>query len=82
MKLRKVLSRAVLIDKTVDFLEKKTDDIYEKYEKLEDCHSRSCEEERDGLRIEMISALNKLDSESKSLDVCEKDFHACSGQLI
>ncbi len=79
--MREILSRLRLVNKTVDFLEKKTDDIYNEYENIENCYSLPCEEEKDRLRKEMGSCLSKLSRENKDLNKCEAEFHAYSGVL-
>jgi len=81
MKLREILSKKYLIDKSVAFLGKKTNAAYESYESIEDCHSNTCEEEKDRLRKEMSLCINKLRLEEKELDKCERNFHDHSGQV-
>ena len=81
MKLREILTKKNLIDKTVEFLAKKTDAVYESYEDIEDCYSNPCEEEKDRLRKEMNFYVKKLRLEERELDKCERNYHACSGEV-
>ena len=81
MRIKDIVSRLRFVNKTVDFLEKKTDKIHQDFEDLDGCYSPPCEEEKSRLRKEMGSCLDKLRLENKELDRCETKFHACSGEL-
>jgi hypothetical protein len=81
MKILKILSKKKLIDKTVNFLEKETDNIYRKYENIEGCDSGPCNEEKAKLTEEMNCCIDKLHREEKELDACEAEFFACSGDF-
>lgn len=81
-KVKEILMKHNLIRKTLDFLDKRSDSVYKDYEQIEDCFSSPCEEEKEVLRNEMLSITNKLKTEEKELDRCEKNFHACSGEAL
>ena len=74
MKLRKILQRAKLIDDTVEFLEKKQNDIFDSFKSIENCSTPSCNEEKVKLTSEMASCVRKLRAEGRELDKCEEQF--------
>ena len=82
MKMEEILARLRLVNKTVDFLEDRTDNLYRNFENIEDCNTLPCEEEKTRLRKEMGSCLSKLRLEEKELGKCEAKFTSCSGELI
>ena len=67
------------IDDSVSWIEKKTDDIWDRYEEIGDCHSEECDEEREILRNSMDSYLSKLQKEEKMIDQYEEILHNKTG---
>ena len=79
MKLNKIIKDQESIDKTVDWIEEKTQKIYSSYEKIEDCYTQQCNEEKEQLTAEMYFYLNKLKIEEKNIDSAEEKLYALSG---
>ena len=67
------------IDKSVRWIEKKTDDVWNRYEEIGDCHTEECDDERISLRKEMNSYLDKLEAEEKMIDQYEEILHNGTG---
>ncbi len=68
-----------LIDNTVSFIEQKTEAIWQRYDQIEDCHTKECNEEKATLRYEMDGYLNKLKKEEKMIDQYEEILHNTTG---
>ena len=68
-----------IIDNSVSFIEKKTDAIWVRFEEIEDCATRQCDEERESLREEMDGYINKLQNEEKMIDQYEEILHNTTG---
>ena len=81
MKLRKILQRAKLIDETVEFLEKKQNDIFKDFKDIEECSTSFCKKEKTRLTKEMASCISKLRVEIRELDECEDQFSLYSTLL-
>ena len=68
-----------MIDESVSFIEKKTETIWKRYEQIYDCHTEECDEERQVLRGEMDSYIDKLQNEEKMIDQYEEILHNKTG---
>lgn len=68
-----------MIDKSVSWIQLKTNDIWGRYEQIDDCDSDECEQERAILRSEMYCYLDKLESEEKRIDQYEEMLHNKTG---
>jgi len=64
-----------VIDDSVSFIEKKTEAIWDRYEEINDCLTKECDEERAGLKSEMNDYLDKLEKEEKMIDQYEEILH-------
>ena len=82
MPLPDIIRRIFFVNQSLDFLDRKSDELSNEYESLEDCHSSPCEEEKARIRSEMKSCVNKIRVEEKELDKAEKTFiNSYSGQM-
>ena len=79
MKLNNIIKQQESIDKSVDWIEKKTEGIYSSYEKIDDCYTQDCDDEREELAKQMQFYLNKLKIEEKNIDMAEEKLYALSG---
>jgi hypothetical protein len=80
---KKARTKIKLINKSLDFLERKTEDIGGKFDKLQDCFSTPCVVEKDRLEQEMSTYINKIKLEGEELDRCEREYYfTYSGQAI
>ena len=68
-----------MIDDSVSWIEKKTDDIWDRYERIDDCHTEECDKEKWALRKEMDTYLDKLQDEEKMIDQYEEILHNGTG---
>tara|TARA_Y100001938_G_C8034102_1_gene402349 strand:+ start:243 stop:488 length:246 start_codon:yes stop_codon:yes gene_type:complete len=68
-----------IIDESVSFIEKKTEDIWNRYEEIGDCFTNECEKEKQNLRTEMDTYLDKLKKEEKMIDQYEEILHNTTG---
>ena len=68
-----------IIDESVSFIEKRTEDIWNRYEEIDDCFTNECEKEKRSLRIEMDAYLDKLKKEEKMIDQYEEILHNTTG---
>ena len=79
MKLNDIIKEQDAIVQTVDWIEQKTNEIYYNFEKIEDCYTQECDEEREELQQQMSFYLNKLKVEEKNIDSTQEKFYAYSG---
>ena len=79
MKLNDIIKEQDAIVQTVDWIEQKTNEIYYNFEKIEDCYTQECDEEREELQQQMSFYLNKLIVEEKNIDSTQEKFYAYSG---
>jgi len=63
------------IDDSVRWIEMKTEDIWNRYEKIDDCQTEECNEEKLNLRKQMDTFLDKLGKEEKLIDEYEEILH-------
>jgi hypothetical protein len=83
MSLHDIIRRIFFVNKSLDFLDKKTDDLTGEYESVEDCYEDDCEEEKVRIRAEMKSCINKIKMEERELNKAEETFQdTYSGQMI
>ena len=68
-----------IIDECVSFIEEKTENIWNRYEQLDDCYTQECDEERVELRKEMDGYIDKLQKEEKMIDQYEEILHNKTG---
>ena len=68
-----------VIDESVSFIEAKTDQIWKRYEEIEDCVTEECNKERSSLGEEMDAWINKLQNEEKMIDQYEEILHNKTG---
>ena len=79
MKPNELKKHSELIDKSVSFIEEKTEKIWSRYEQLDDCYTQECDEERVELRKEMDGYIDKLQKEEKMIDQYEEILHNTTG---
>ena len=70
---------AKMLDKSVVWIQKKTEKIWNRYEEIDDCHTDDCENEKGNLINEMNGHLDKLQTEEKMLDQYEEILHNKTG---
>jgi hypothetical protein len=70
---------SIMIDNSVSWIEERTDNIWSRYEEIDDCHTEECDKERMGLRNEMDKYLDKLQDEEKMIDQYEEILHNRTG---
>lgn len=68
-----------VIDESVAWIEKRTDDIWNRYEEIGDCATNQCEEEKMSLMVEMDGYIGKLQGEEKRIDKYEEILHNTTG---
>ena len=68
-----------MIDRSVSWIEERTDDIWSRYEEMDDCYSDECDKERLTLRKEMGDYIDKLQDEEKMIDQYEEILHNTTG---
>jgi|LULG01.1.fsa_nt_gb DNA-binding transcriptional regulator GbsR (MarR family) len=68
-----------IINDTVSFIEEKTEQIWGRYEQLDNCYSEECNKEKRHLREEMDNYLDKLRKEEKMIDQYEEILHNKTG---
>ena len=68
-----------MIDRSVNWIEKKTDDIWNRYEELNECYTQECDKERSELREKMDGYIDKLSNEEKMIDQYEEILHNKTG---
>ena len=68
-----------IIDESVSFIEKRTEDIWNRYEEIDDCFTDECQKEKLNLRTEMDTYLDKLKKEEKMIDQYEEILHNTTG---
>ena len=68
-----------LIDRSVSWIEERTNDIWYRYEEIGDCYTDECEGERDQLRRDMDHYLRRLQGEDKMIDKYEEILHNTTG---
>ena len=64
-----------MIDDSVAFIERKTNEIWNKFEDIEGCNTDECDKERAGLKREMSEYIDKLKKEEKMIDQYEEILH-------
>tara|TARA_Y100000310_G_C20323679_1_gene641955 strand:- start:326 stop:571 length:246 start_codon:yes stop_codon:yes gene_type:complete len=67
------------IDESVRWIQKRTDDIWNRFELIDDCYSDECDKERSRLSKDMDSYLDKLQTEEKMIDGYEEILHNKTG---
>lgn len=72
-------SHSKLIDKSVTWIGKKADDVWQRYEEIDECGTEECEKERVLLREELDHYLDKLEGEEKMIDQYEEILHNKTG---
>jgi hypothetical protein len=68
-----------VIDDSVAWIEKRTDDIWSRYEEIDSCITDQCEKEKMCLMAEMDGYINKLQGEEKMIDKYEEILHNTTG---
>ena len=68
-----------IIDESVSFIEKRTEDIWNRYEEIDDCFTDECQKEKRNLRTQMDTYLDKLKKEEKMIDQYEEILHNTTG---
>ena len=68
-----------VIEDSVSFIEVKTEEIWNKFEDIEDCYTDECDKEREDLKREMNGYLDKLQKEEKMIDQYEEILHNTTG---
>ena len=81
MSLDKIIKDQQNIDKSVDWIESKTEELFSSYEKIEECYSQECEEEKEVLQNELQFYIHKLQLEEKNIDTAEEKLYAISGSI-
>ena len=64
-----------MIDDSVTFIEQQTEAIWQRYDEIDDCHTKECNKEKAALRNEMDGYLKKLEEEEKMIDQYEEMLH-------
>tara|TARA_Y100000310_G_scaffold342835_1_gene447779 strand:+ start:1455 stop:1700 length:246 start_codon:yes stop_codon:yes gene_type:complete len=72
-------SHSNMIEKSVAWIEKETNDIWTRYEEIDDCSTNECKEEKLELRSKMDRYINKLQDEEKMIDQYEEILHNKTG---
>ena len=67
------------IDKSVTWIEKQTEDVWRRYELIDECYTEKCEEEKLRLRVEMDQYIGKLHDEEKLIDKYEEIIDNTTG---
>ena len=68
-----------VIEDSVSFIEVKTEEIWNKFEDIEDCYTDECVKESEDLKREMNGYLDKLQKEEKMIDQYEEILHNKTG---
>jgi small-conductance mechanosensitive channel len=68
-----------MIDDSVSWLQQRTDDVWFRYEKIDDCHTQECEKEKSFLKQELFGYLDKLQDEEEMIDKYEEILHNRTG---
>ena len=64
-----------MIDDSVTFIEQQTEAIWQRYDEIDDCYTKECNQEKAILRNEMDGYLKKLEEEEKMIDQYEEMLH-------
>ena len=67
------------IDLSVSWIQERTNDIWNKYERMDDCYTQECDKQREILMSEMDGYIEKLHREEKMIDKYEDIIHNTTG---
>ena len=67
------------IDHSVSWIQDRTNDIWNKYERMDDCYTQECDKQREILMSEMDGYIDKLHREEKMIDKYEDIIHNTTG---
>ena len=68
-----------VIDESVVWIQQRTEDVWSRYELIDDCYSQECEEEKLSLLSQMDGYITKLQGEEKRIDKYEEILHNTTG---